>query len=222
MVQDMNDIVDGECYTIYYANNDASSLKTMYGIPDFRDGNSILFKSLDQSSHHIHKMRYNTSDERSKEFFVANKDGSRHTRDVDVYDCVPWKSEFDIQCFAYHWGQFSGDLKICMPGFDANPISKQIGDKDEFVLIFEDGTSIKFSGIYKNSHKVGSLIFEDKDVLEGHKVEINNNIWITELNCYEKPWFTEQVPFSEDVNGFRIQIDNPKRYYTINREQKGI
>lgn len=218
MVQDVESIIEGEYYTIYYATSDMSSLQTMYGIVDFKDENSVLFKSLDQSSYDLQKIRYNQYNERSKELWISS-DSSRYTKEVDVYDCIPWKSTYEIQCFAHHWNKYSGTLVLCMPGFDINPISKPVGDDDEFELSFEDGTSINFSGEYKNSDRVGSLIFKGKDVLENKNVKINNNIRITELCYSDKSWFTEQVPFSEDANGFRIQIDSIKNYDSIRRDR---
>lgn len=222
MVQKIKNIFEHHTYTIYYANNDSSSLESMVGSPEYKNKNTVLFNSHENNLAETQKIKYNI-DEESRLLKIHNKNDQTFTKSIKVYDCIPWKSTYEIQGYVYNWGSTVGTIKLFVPNGVFGIVTEVISstcDRDVFTITFEDETEVEFTAVYDKYEDTGTILFSGyEDVLDDGYTEINNNISVSGLEYSELDWVEDAVPFSKNIQGFRIQIDNEKEFKNMTEER---
>lgn len=218
MVQKIDNIFEHLTYTIYYANNDKSSLESLVGSPEYIDENTVIFNAHENNLGKVQKIRYNTNKD-SLLLKIRNENDKKFTKTINVYDCIPWESTYEIQGYVKQWGSTVGHLKLFVPnevfGIVSDVVSSKC-DRDVFTITFEDSTEVEFEAIYDKFEESGNLIFNgDKSVLDNGHTEISSNISVYGLDYSERDWVRDVIPFSEDIQGFKIQIDDEKEFKNI-------
>lgn len=211
MNQNIQDAGCNNIYTIYYAAGDLSSLSMMYGRIQYRDSNSVLFKSLSITPHFKKKLRYYKGEKSSKLLSMMDKSDNKYSKDIDVYDCIPWKSTYEIHGFTHHWTR-SGTLNLCIPQIAVGNIKTTIsaGETTEYKIKF-DNTNIDFEIEYYEHWDQGLIRFNNQNISKNN-IEINNNMYISEATFVNKDWFNNQVPYPNNSLGFRIHSDNTEEF----------